>query len=334
MKRAMSTAGIVEESGGDSPILGPVAQRVLISGGAGFIGSHLADAYLAAGWTVAVLDNFSTGHRAYPPPKATLFEVDLRDAARVQAAVAAFKPDVISHHAGQINVRKSLNDPLTDASVNLLGGLILLEAAIRNEVGQFIFASTGGAIYGDDAPRPTSEEAPTHPISPYGLSKLAFEEYLQVLGRLNPITATVFRYANVYGPRQIVEGEAGVIAIFTECLLSGRAPLLYGTGENTRDYIHVADVVAANLLVTGSAERGPFNLGTGGATSVSDLYAQIQEAAGIHITPQPAPGRPEEITHSSLDASRFRQSFGWEPKVPLAEGIARTVRWFAEKRER
>ncbi|MEO7994181.1 MAG: NAD-dependent epimerase/dehydratase family protein, partial [bacterium] len=187
-----------------------MAERVLITGGAGFIGSHLADALLARGHMVAVLDNFSTGRRRYVPEAATLYDADLLDSARLREALADFAPTVVSHHAAQINVRIALDDPIRDAATNILGALVLLEACLAAGVQQFVFASSGGAMYGDDAPRPTSEAIPPGPESPYGLSKLTFEEYLRVLGRLHPeLIITILRYANVYGPRQIVEGEAG-----------------------------------------------------------------------------------------------------------------------------
>lgn len=331
MKRAMSIAGDCTPVTRYTPF---VPQRVLITGGAGFIGSHLADALLAAGHTVGILDSFRTGRRSYLPDQVALYEVDLTDSTAVHEALADFRPQVVSHHAGQINVRSSLESPQEDAAINILGSLILLEAAVQTGVEHLTFSSTGGALYGDDVERPTPESAPTTPLSPYGIAKLAVEEYFRVLGPLHGLPVTVFRYANVYGPRQIVEGEAGVIAIFCERLRDGLTPVIYGDGEQTRDYIHVADIVSANQAAIERRVTGVFNLGTGIATSLTDLARQLETLSGAATSATHGPARPGEIRHSCLDARRACAALSWEPVVPLAAGLAETWRWFQSRATR
>lgn len=306
-----------------------MAQRILITGGAGFIGSHLADALIEHGHEVAILDNFRTGRRAYVPEGATLYEVDITDSVAVRECLTAFSPEVISHHAGQINVRESLASPQTDAAINILGSLILLEACSGSSVEHLLFSSTGGALYGDEVARPTPESAPTTPQSPYGIAKLTVEEYLRVLGPLQQLAVTVFRYANVYGPRQIVEGEAGVIAIFCERLRDGRAPEIYGDGEQTRDYIHVSDIVAANVAAIEGRVTGTFNLGTGVGSSLNQATSVLLQAAQSTIAPIYGSARVGEIRDSVLDASRAAQALGWSPQIALESGLMDTWSWFA-----
>lgn len=305
-----------------------MTRRILITGGAGFIGSHLVKACVAAGYTVAVLDDFRTGRREYLPPGIQLYEVDICDAQAVQATLAEFHPQAVSHHAAQINVRQSVAAPGEDAGINIGGSLNLLEAILAaGGVEQLIFASTGGALYGDDAPRPTPEAEPPAPQSPYGIAKWTVEEYLRVLGALHGLPVTVLRYANVYGPRQIPEGEAGVVAIFCEALRAGRAPVIFGDGGQTRDYLYVEDVVAAHQAALAGGITGTFNLGTGAGTSVTELYALLCEASGSTIATEYGPARPGEIRDSALDASAARAALGWAPQVELAEGLRRTWAW-------
>lgn len=311
-----------------------MSRRILITGGAGFIGSHLADAYLAQGYEVGILDNLNTGHRAYLPSEAAFWQADLRDRDALQRVVTEFAPDTISHHAAQNNVRRSLEDPQADADINLMGSLHLLEAALKAGTRQMVFSSSGGAIYGDGVERPTTEDALRQPTSPYGIAKLAFEEYLRVLGGLHDLTVTVLRYGNIYGPRQIVEGEAGVIAIFTKSLLAGQRPVIYGTGDNRRDYLFVDDCVRANILATDRGEAGIFNLGTGRETTVREIYALVAGAIDSDLEPQQGPERPGEVIASSLDATKFREAYGWSPNIVLEEGIVRTVEWFRSGAER
>jgi UDP-glucose 4-epimerase len=305
--------------------------RILVSGGAGFIGSHVADAYLAAGHEVAVVDDCSTGSADNVPAGARLHRVDLRERAAVVAVVAQERPDVLSHHAAQLDVRRSVADPVFDAQVNLLGLLHLLEAGRVHGLRRVVFASSGGVVYGDQRV-PTRESDPTEPISPYGVAKLASERYLHYYAHVHGLRSICLRYANVYGPRQNPHGEAGVIAIFTGLLLDGGAPLINGAGTQTRDYVFVGDVVRANLLALESDYTGAVNIGTGVETDVNRLFALLCDAVGQHPPAQHGPAKAGEQARSALDRTRARDVLGWEPATPLAEGLARTVAWFRERR--
>src|SRR5947207_9350954 len=250
--------------------------RVLVTGGAGFIGSHIVDAYLGRGWRVDVIDDLSTGSRANLDPRATLHEVDIRGE-RAAALIAELKPDVVSHHAAQMDVRRSVADPAFDAEVNVVGSARLLQACADAAVKRFIFASSGGAIYGEPVVAPQDETHPVAPMSPYGCAKLSVEHYLHYFRAALGLSCVALRYANVYGPRQNAAGEAGVVAIFAGTLLRGEAVTINGSGEQTRGYVHVADVVAANVAALGGAWQGSFNVGTGVETSVNALYAAMAE---------------------------------------------------------
>jgi UDP-glucose 4-epimerase len=302
--------------------------RILVTGGAGFIGSNVVDRFLSLGHEVAVLDNFSTGLRANLNPKARLFEADLTDLVAVDAAVGAFRPTLVDHHAAQIDVRKSVVDPIFDARTNLLGGIGLLEACVKHDVKKVVYASTGGALYGEGRMLPATEEHPIHPESPYGVSKFAFEHYLYFYARLYGLDTTVLRYPNVYGPRQNPHGEAGVNAIFIGLLVAGKTPTIFGDGEQVRDYLYVDDVVAANeaALTKGSGET--VNLGWGKPVSVNDIVRELKAILGGGPEAIHAAARPGEIQRIYLDASRARTVLGWEPTVPFAEGLKRTVDWY------
>lgn len=306
--------------------------RILVSGGAGFIGSHVVEAYLAAGHQVSILDDLSTGRAEHVHPRAHFHRVDLRDRAAVARAVAEERPEVVNHHAAQLDVRRSVADPAFDAEVNLVGFLHLLEAARSHGLRRVILASSGGVVYGESHRLPTQEADPTEPISPYGVAKLASERYLHVYARVYGISSVWLRYANVYGPRQNPHGEAGVIAIFTSLLLAGGAPVINGSGAQTRDYVFVGDVVRANLLALESTYAGPLNIGTGVETDVNRLFALLCDAAGHHPGAQHGPAKPGEQQRSALDASRAAAELGWRPETPLAEGLRRTVTWFQERR--
>lgn len=306
--------------------------RILVTGGAGFIGSQVVDAYLAAGHTVAVLDDCSTGHAEQVDARASLYRVDLRDRAAVAAAVAAVRPEVLSHHAAQLDVRRSVADPAFDAAVNLLGLLHVVEEGRRHGLRRVVLASSGGVVYGDAARVPTRETDPTEPISPYGVAKLASERYLHYYAAVHGLSSIWLRYANVYGPRQDPHGEAGVIAIFTGALLDGGEVVINGSGLQTRDYVFVGDVVRANLLALTSAVVGPLNIGTGVETDVRRLVALLGEAAGRRPTPRHGPARAGEQQRSALDVARAASVLGWRPETPLAEGLRRTVAWFRTRR--
>ncbi len=301
--------------------------RILVTGGAGFIGSNVADRFVALGHQVAVFDNLSTGFREFVPAAARFYEGDLTDADAVDRCVGEFGPEIVDHHAAQIDVRRSVADPVFDASTNILGGIRLLEACTRHGVRKFVYASTGGALYGEGRQLPASEEHPIHPEAPYGASKHALELYLYLWRLLHGIDYTVLRYPNVFGPRQNPHGEAGVNAIFIGLMLEGGRPRIFGSGEQLRDYLYVGDVVEANVVALEKGAGETVNLGTGIGTSVLDIVREINRILGTSIEPLFEPARPGEIQRIYLDASRARRVLGWAPTVAFAEGLRRTVEW-------
>ena len=311
-----------------------MARRILISGGAGFIGSTVAERFLAAGWEVAVIDDLSTGRRENLPPEVRLYPCDVRSGAAAEA-VARERPEVLCHHAAQIDVRRSMADPRTDADVNLGGLLNLMEAAVRaGTVRQVLFASSGGATYGDTGEIPTPERHPQRPISAYGAAKAASELYLGVYQAAYGIPYAALRYANVYGPRQDPHGEAGVVAIFAGRLLDGQDCTVYGDGRQTRDYVFVEDVARANLLAAERGFAGALNVATGVETDVNRLHELLAGAAGVRAAPRHAPGRLGEQRRSCIDPSAAFAAIGWRPEVPLAEGPSRPLAWFRRARGR
>ncbi|HYO14516.1 MAG TPA: NAD-dependent epimerase/dehydratase family protein [Thermoanaerobaculia bacterium] len=303
---------------------------VCITGGAGFIGSHLADAFLAEGWRVLIIDNLSGGRRENVPGGVELHVLDIRSKEAADL-VREGGVELLVHHAAQMDVRKSVEDPVFDAEVNILGGLNLLEAARRGRVRQVLFASTGGAIYGEQDYFPADENHPVRPVSPYGVSKLAFERYLFYYHVAYGLDAVCLRYANVYGERQNPHGEAGVVAIFLNRLLAGQAPTINGEGLQTRDYVHVSDVVRANLAVVGLPGFHVYNVGTGVETSVVDLYKELARSVGSDLQAQHGPAKPGEQQRSVIDAGRLRGELAWPEPLPLREGLQRTADWFRER---
>lgn len=307
-------------------------RRVLVTGGAGFIGSHVADAYLARGDRVWIVDNLSSGRRANVPAGATFVEMDLRDAGLGSLFDEVGGFDMVNHHAAQIDVRRSVEDPRCDAAINIDGLLNLLECVRRHGTKRFLFVSSGGVIYGEPEQRPTPERAPKQPLSPYGVSKLTAEYYLYYYHRIHGLDYVALRYSNVYGPRQDPHGEAGVVAIFSTRLLAGEALQIFGDGEQTRDYVFVGDVVAANLALSdavvlpgsGLDARG-FNVGTGRETSVLQLAAELMEVSGREVPLRPAPARPGELQRSCLANERLLAA-GWMPRTSLREGLSRTFK--------
>jgi len=305
--------------------------HALVTGGAGFIGSHVADAYLARGWRVTILDNFSTGKRTNVDPRAEVIEADITDASLANL-VRDLKPDVISHHAAQIDVRVSVSEPALDAQTNVLATIRLLQAAAEIGARRFIFASTGGAIYGEPLETPQTENHSVRPLSPYGCAKLAAEHYLDYFRIVHGLPAVALRYANVYGPRQNAKGEAGVIAIFTERMVRGDEVTINGSGEQTRDYVYVDDVVAANLAVTDRSDlAGPYNVGTGVETDLLALHATLAALTGTTRTPKHAPAKTGEQLRSVLDGCALRTIANLPEPVALSEGLRRTVAWFRTK---
>ncbi len=302
--------------------------RALVTGGAGFIGSHVVDGLIASGHAVDIVDNLSTGRREIAHPAARLHVADLRSA-RLPAVFAAAGPDVVVHLAAQMDIRRSVADPVFDASVNVLGTLNLLECCRRAGVRRVVFASSGGAIYGDTERIPTPEDHPERPASPYGVAKLAGERYIAAWEVLTGATAVALRYANVYGPRQNPRGEAGVVAVFSDRLIAGAPCVINGDGEQTRDYVYVEDVANATVLAVNTSRLGgALNIGTGVETSVNDLYRRLTAAAGITAAPRHGPVKPGEQRRSALHVSRARAVLGWTPGTSLDEGLARTFEYF------
>ncbi|MDB4916876.1 MAG: nucleoside-diphosphate-sugar epimerase [Gemmatimonadetes bacterium] len=311
---------------------------VLITGGAGFIGSHVAERFLAEGWAVHLLDNLVTGKRSNIPAGATFHELDIRDAASAEL-IATLRPDVLVHLAAQMDVRKSVTDPMFDAQTNIVGSLNLLEAIrAHSPKTRVVFSSTGGAIYGDFTTPPNVETFEKNPESPYGIAKYAVELYLAYYGRVHGVESAVVRFGNVYGPRQDPHGEAGVVAIFCARLLEGRPVTVYGDGLQTRDYVYVGDVAdvtwraaTAALPPVGQLDARAFNVGTGIATDVLRLATVLSAAAGVSVPVEHAPERPGEQRTSYLDIAKASQLLGWRPQVSLEEGLARSYAWFAER---
>jgi len=308
-----------------------MTKHVLVTGGAGFIGSHLVDAYLARGWRVSIIDDFSTGVRANLNARAELHEGDLADPA-VMELVDRIRPDVISHHAAQVDVRKSVVDPAADAITNIVASVRLLEKARQAGVKRVVFASSGGALYGDPIVAPQPEGHPANPLSPYGCAKLSVEHYLHFFREVHGLESVALRYANVYGPRQNAHGEAGVVAIFSDKLLNGEPVTINGSGEQQRDFVYVADVVAANMAASEGSMSGAYNVGTGVETSVNGIYALMTSLQGIGRAAEHGPAKAGEQMRSVLDASKLRAAAMIDRFVPLAEGMAATVAWFREQR--
>lgn len=314
-----------------------MARRVLVTGGAGFVGSHVCDAYLAAGDEVTVLDDLSTGRRENVPARATFVRADVRSSeARELLATGRF--DVLNHHAAQMDVRRSVADPLFDAGVNVLGFLNLLEGARAGGVRRVVFASSGGTVYGESDRLPLGESAPKLPASPYGTAKLASEYYLATYAQLYGLETVALRYSNVYGPRQNPHGEAGVVAIFAARLAEGAPLTVFGDGEQTRDMVYVEDVAAANVRAADipvppldGLDARAFNVATGVETSVNRLAALLAEGAGKTAEIRRAPARAGELRRNALDVSKAARVLGWRPRVPLADGLARTYRSLTEE---
>jgi UDP-glucose 4-epimerase len=306
--------------------------KVLVTGGAGFIGSHVVDAFLEAGHEVVVVDDLSTGRESNLNPRARFYKMDIRDPALI-AVFERERPEVVNHHAAQMDVRKSVADPLFDADVNVRGTLNLLECSRRTGARKFIHISTGGAVYGEPEYVPCDEDHPINPVCQYGVSKHVGEHYLYVYHDLYGLDYAVLRYANVFGPRQDPHGEAGVVAIFIGRMLAGEPVTIFGGGEQERDFIYVADCARANLLAAapGPAASGIFNVGSGVGTSVNLLFSMLQNIVRYSHRPQLGPPRPGETFKIFLDSRRAQARLGWQPTVSLEAGLSRTVAYFRER---
>ena len=305
-----------------------MSKRSIVTGGAGFIGSHLVDALLAAGEEVTVIDDLSSGSAANVPAAARLREIDIVDRAALEGVFEEARPQAVYHLAAQASVTASVADPGRDCAVNVQGTLNLVDAASRLGA-PVTFTSTGGALYGDEAPLPTTEDRIPAPLAPYGASKWAAEAYVNTWSLSSGVPHAVCRLGNVYGPRQSPHGEAGVVAIFSEHLHAGRAPRMFGQGKPTRDYVHVGDVVAA--LVAANGKRGTFNVATGVETDVLTLWNVLKAAAGSDVEPQLADLRPGELRRSCLDSTRAARQLGWRAEVPIEDGLRSTYAALVEE---
>ncbi len=305
--------------------------KIAVTGGAGFIGSHVAEACLGAGHEVLVLDDLSSGKRHQVPAAATFHQVDIQEPA-VKEIFAGERPEILIHHAAQMDVRRSVADPAFDARVNILGLVNLLEAGRVAGLRRVLFASSGGAAYGEQDEFPAPETHRLEPVSPYGVSTRAGELYLSCFGAMYGLEWVAMRYANVYGPRQDPHGEAGVVAIFSEKLLAGEEPTINGDGKQTRDYVYVGDLVRANLALVGSDYCGPLNFGTGVETDVNRLFGLLCKACGVSVPERHGPAKPGEQRRSSISPRLAAELIGWRPEVDLPTGLARTVEFFRARR--
>ncbi|MCX5723075.1 MAG: GDP-mannose 4,6-dehydratase [Nitrospirae bacterium] len=304
--------------------------KVLVTGGAGFIGSHVVDRLVQEGHDVVIVDNLSTGKRRNINRAARFCKMDIQSW-RLERVFRNERPNIVMHFAAQMDVRKSVEDPVFDAQVNILGMLNVLQQAVRHGVRKVVFSSSGGAIYGEQDVYPAPESHATKPLSPYGISKLCGEQYLSYYQRVSGLQVVNLRYANVYGPRQDPDGEAGVIAIFIQKLLNNEQAIIHGNGRQTRDFVYVEDVVEANLAVMGPDTQGTYNVGTGQETSINDLMRILIEHTGSTGKEVHGPAKRGEQARSVIDASKFHQELSWEPRVELSEGLKRTVDYFRER---
>lgn len=302
--------------------------RIMVTGGAGFIGSHVVEAYLQAGHDVCIVDDLSTGKRWNVPPQARLYEVDIRDAVALEQVFAQERPEIISHQAAKANVRESMVKPVLYAEVNVIGSLHLLELAKRYSVQKIIYASTGGACYGEPQYLPVDEAHPTNPLDPYGASKHHVEHYLYIYYKHYGIDYTILRYPNVYGPRQDPEGEAGVIAIWAAQMLKNGRPVVYGTGEQQRDFVYVGDIARANVLALFKGSGEILNLGSGVGTSINKVFDLLKASTQYTGERIHEPAKQGEVFRIYLTYDKAKRLLGWEPTVPLEEGLRLTVEYF------
>jgi UDP-glucose 4-epimerase len=304
--------------------------RVLLTGGAGFIGSHLSDMLIHNGHEVIIIDNLTSGKKNNLSPDSLFYEGDIRGAI-VKEVMEKEKPEVVIHHAAQISVRNSVDDPIYDMDVNIGGTLNLLQNSVRFGIKRFVFACTGGALYGEQDYFPADEEHPIRPISPYGIAKSSCEKYLYFYYKVYELNYVSLRYSNVYGPRQDPYGEAGVVAIFSQKMLAGEQPVINGSGEQTRDYVFVEDVARANILALETGISGEFNIGTGIETTVNELFKEVRVLSKSNADEVHGEANKGEQLRSVIDYSKAKRELGWHPDVPLNEGLKQTVAFFKEQ---
>ena len=306
--------------------------KILVTGGAGFIGSHVVDAYVAAGHEVAVLDSLATGREENVNPAARLYRADVRNLAQVQQAIGQFRPEIVNHHAAQSEVPKSVADPGNDAEVNVVGGLNVLRAAVDHSVRKVIFSSSGGALYGEPDVVPNDEDHPVRPLSPYGTSKYAFEQYLATFQRTFGLNYTTLRYANIYGARQDFFAEEGrVVAIFASRMIEDKPLTIDWDGNQSRDMLHVGDVAMANLAALDKGDGGTFHISTGVPVTVNDLFRKLALLTDYKLEPQRGPQRKGDVYRIALDNTRAKEQLGWEPRILLEEGLRLTVEYFRDQ---
>ncbi|MBC8278668.1 MAG: NAD-dependent epimerase/dehydratase family protein [FCB group bacterium] len=305
--------------------------KIIVTGGAGFIGSNLTDKLIESGHQVVVIDNLTTGFEKFINPHAKFYLADIRDGAVIDKIFKMEKPDIVDHHAAQIDVRKSVDTPVYDAECNILGSINLIKSSLDHKVKKFIYISTGGAVYGEPQNNPVSETHPVNPECQYGISKHTVEHYLYLYRLHYGLTYTVLRYPNVYGPRQNPQGEAGVNAIFIHQMLSGKTPQIFGDGEQLRDYVFIDDIVSANLIAMEKGDNDIFNIGSCIGTSVNEIYHQLKEILSFPHEPEYAPARTGEINRIYLDASKAKEKMDWECRVSFREGLNKTVEWHRQQ---
>ncbi|GMR25657.1 MAG: SDR family oxidoreductase [Ignavibacteria bacterium] len=304
--------------------------KILVTGGAGFIASQIADAFIDEGHEIVILDDLSTGFEENINPKAKFVRLNINDH-EVSSLFEEEKFDVVNHHAAQMDVRRSVVDPAFDANTNILGTINLLQNSVKHGVNKFMFASTGGAVYGEQEYFPADENHPTNPLSPYGISKLSVEKYLYFYFNEYKLNYTILRYANIYGPRQNPFGEAGVVAIFSTKFLKGDQPIINGTGEQTRDYVFVKDVVKANVLTLNDKISDVYNVGTGKETNVNELYANLNSIVGKGQVEKHGPAAAGEQMRSVISSEKILNNFNWKPSTKLKDGLKETVNYFKDK---
>ena len=306
--------------------------KTLVTGGAGFIASHLVDRLIGEGHSVVVVDNLSAGRFENVNKSATFYKIDICNSTALELIFKKERPEVVNHHAAQVNVRKSVDTPMYDANVNILGSLNLCELSRKFQVKKFIYASTGGAVYGEPKSLPVKETCPVEPISQYGVSKHTVEHYLYIFYKLYGLNFTVLRYPNVYGPRQSPHGEAGVIAIFSEQILKNKRPTIFGDGSKTRDYVYVGDIITANMTVLNNSGNGEiYNLGWGKEITDYEVFETVRRAFLSNIKPIFGQKRPGEIEHISLDSSKATKALGWKPKITFEEGVNLATKYYTGK---
>ncbi|MDR3243293.1 MAG: NAD-dependent epimerase/dehydratase family protein [Elusimicrobiota bacterium] len=306
--------------------------KILITGGAGFIGSNIADEMINKGHKIVIIDNLSSGKKENINPKSKFYKVDISDKKRVSAVFKKEKPEILIHHAAQIDVRKSVSDPVFDAQINIIGSINLLSACVENKIKKVIFASSGGTIYGECGLKAPDEKAPANPLSPYGIAKHCVENYIKFFSAIYGLKYTILRYANVYGPRQDPHGEAGVVAIFSNAMLSNKDIKIFGDGKQTRDYVFVSDVAQANIMALTKADNEIINIGTNRLISVLDLIRIMSKETKYVKNPKTFPKRDGELFRSFLNINKAKKVLNWKPQIRIENGIKKTIEFFAVRK--